>query len=82
MLAAVNLKPHEGEVFWEPEKGDFGSEKRAENAAENRHEGPRKRREQTPRRNKRLRKRSAWTLCGFRSRTKANLLSDGVLSVS
>ena len=49
MLATVNLKPHEGEVFWGLKTGDFGGEKRAENAAENRHGGPRKRREQTPR---------------------------------
>ena len=29
MLAAANLKPHEGEVFWGPKTGDFGGEKRA-----------------------------------------------------
>ena len=39
MLAAANLKPHEGGVFWEPKTDDFGGEKRAENAAENRRGG-------------------------------------------
>ena len=45
MLAAANLKPHEGGVFWGIKTGDFGGEKRAENAAENRRGEPRKRRE-------------------------------------
>ena len=41
MLAAANLKPHEGEVFWEPKTGDFGGEKRAKNAAETDHRSTR-----------------------------------------